>query len=88
MNPVLPKGFQERVFRLISGGFSLVLAARGVEDSGELGELIGATVRKHHTDLPMEAEIDCVTGMKETRTVILTRYAALRGALRKASMIV
>jgi len=65
-----------------------VLAARGVEDSGELGELIGATVRKHHTDLPMEAEIDCVTGMKETRTVILTRYAALRGALRKASMIV
>jgi hypothetical protein len=85
---MLPEGLQERFFRLISGGFSLVPATRDEEDPGKLGERIGATVRKHHTGLPMEAEIDCVTGMKETRTVILTRYAALRGALRKASMIV
>jgi hypothetical protein len=87
MNRMLPEGLQEKFFRLISGGFSLVLATRDEEDPGKLGERIGATVRKHNTGLPMEAEIDCVTGMKETRTVILTQYAALRGALRKASMI-
>ena len=87
MNRMLPEGLQQRFFRLISGGFSLVLATRDEEDPGKLGERIGATVRKHNTGLPMEAEIDCVTGMKETRTVILTPYAALRGALRRASMI-
>jgi hypothetical protein len=87
MNRVLPEGLQEPLFRLISGSFSLVLATRDEEDPGKLGERIGATVRKHHTGMLVESEIDCVTGMKSTRTAILIRYTALSAALRKASII-
>ena len=86
MNRMLPQDLQERFFRLISGGFSLVRATRDEEDPGELGERIGATVREHQApaDGVRNGLCDWYEGDPHCHPNPVT---ALRGPLRKFSII-